>query len=81
MKYEYYMHRSGGLAFDHFGGIGRPFPVRRWWACLMKFLGYSVTHCPVGSDTKRIYIRAALLQGAHRRSSKVAELRAGNFNP
>ena len=80
MKYEYYMHRSGGLAFDHFGGIGRPFRVRRWWAYLMKRLGYCVTHVPVGSATRRIYVRAALLRGAHRHSHKVQRLKNGDLD-
>jgi hypothetical protein len=77
MKYEYYLHRSGGVVFDHFGGIGRPFKVGFFSMLLAKLLGRAVTPCPPGCSERRVYIRAALMRGVHRRSIKMQKIKDG----
>lgn len=78
VRYDYYLHRSGGRVFDYFGGIGLPYKVGCIRAGVMKVLGYSVTRVPRRiTSLQRIYLRAALTRGAHRRSFKVEQIRKG----
>jgi len=79
MKRDYYMHRSGGYAFDHGGNIGTPFKVSMLRACINDLCGYCVTSVPKGASIKRVYIRAALTRGAHRKSWLVGEMKKGKY--
>lgn len=74
MRYDYYLHRSGGRVFDYFGGIGRPYRVNVLWWWVMKLAGYKATKVPVFAPIRRVYIRATLAQGAHRRSYKMEKI-------
>lgn len=66
--YDYYLHRSGGRAFDYFGGVGKPYRVNIFHAYLFKLLGYCMTRVQRGSDIRRVMTRAILQRGAHRHS-------------
>lgn len=80
MKYEYYLHRSGGILFDHFGGIGTPFKVSAIRGILSKWFGWCLTPARPGSSTKSVYTRAALVRGVGRHSHFMGEIRKGNYN-
>lgn len=79
-RWDYYLHRSGGRAFDYFGGIGQPFKVcfLRWFFYMI--FGFRATRVPKGAPISRVYIRAGLKQGAHRHSYKMGRLRAGDYD-
>ena len=74
-RYDYYLHRSGGYAFDHFGGIGTPFQVSFLRFYLWKWMGYRATRVIKGASLRRVYIRATIKQGAHRHSMKMDDAR------
>lgn len=81
MKRVYYMHRSGGRVFNYFGGIGTPFRVSCITGIFMKLMGYKVTRAPAHYTEKQVIIRAALNQGAHPHSYKIAKIKEkGNDN-
>jgi hypothetical protein len=65
---DYYLHKSGGFAFDYFGGFGRPYQVKIFCFYFIKLLGYKATRVVRGASIKRVYIRATLAIGAHRHS-------------
>ena len=73
-KYDYYLHHSGGRAFDYFGGIGTPFKVSLLRFYLYRLLGYRTTRTQRGASLRRLYIRAALQGGAHRHSYNISEI-------
>jgi hypothetical protein len=77
--YDYYLHRSGGRAFDYFGGIGTPFKVSMLRFYLWKWLGFRATRVVKNSSLRRVVIRATLHGGAHRHSIKMQE--AKNYTP
>lgn len=72
-KYDYYLHRSGGRAFDYFGFIGTPFQVSmiRWY--IFKLFGYRATRVPRGSSVRRVMVRATIAKGAHRHSIAMSD--------
>jgi hypothetical protein len=74
MKRDYYLHKSGGYAFDYWGGIGKPYQVNKVWFYFMKLMGYKATHVVKGASLRRIYIRAYLNTGFSRRSWKMQQL-------
>ena len=74
LRYEYYLHRPGGPAFDYFGGIGTPFRVSPLRAWIYKILGFRMTRVRKGKSLKSVIVRAALKQGAHRHSYKIEEI-------
>lgn len=74
MRYDFYLHRSGGKVFDYFGGVGTPYQVHWLWWYIMKWAGYKATRVQAGAPLKRVYIRATLAAGAHRRSYKMEEI-------
>jgi len=76
-RYDYYLHRSGGVAFDYFGGIGTPFKVSFIRFYLYKLLGYRNTKVLRGASIRRVMIRANLERGAHRHSISMEEARKG----
>jgi len=76
-QYDYYLHQSGGRAFDYFGGVGVPFKVSVLRFFLCKLAGYRVTRVRAGAPLYRVMVRAALKSGAHRHSWKVKEARKG----
>jgi hypothetical protein len=75
MKYDYYLHHSGGRAFDYFGGIGDPFRVSFIRAFIWKLLGFRMTKVRKGANLISIMTRATLKAGAHRHSVKIQEIR------
>ena len=77
-RFDYYLHCSGGFAFDYFGGIGTPFRVSVFRAYLYKWAGYRMTRVPRGASLTRVMVRAALKSGAHRRSLFVEKARRGD---
>lgn len=80
MKYDYYLHRSGGYAFDYFGGIGKPFKVSWFKALVAKLLKREVTPCPVGCSEHRVYVRAVLKRGISRRSYFMSQIKKGIYD-
>lgn len=76
-RYDYYLHCSGGRAFDYFGGVGEPFRVSALRFYLFKLAGYRATKVRAGAPLHRVMVRAALKSGAHRHSWKVQEARKG----
>jgi len=74
MKYDYYLHRSGGRVFDYFGGIGTPFKVGIIRFYLWKWMRFRATKIRKGSSLKRVMIRATLKQGSHRHSWNIENL-------
>ena len=80
MKYDYYLHRSGGKVFDYFGGIGRPYQVNVLWFYFMDRMGYKATRVVKGASIKRVYIRATLARGVNRNSFKMQKIKDGIYD-
>jgi hypothetical protein len=80
MKYDYYLHRSGGRVFDYWGGIGTPFRVSILRAYISKVLGYKMTRVCARVGVRRVYIRATLASGAHRNSYKMDKIKNGKYD-
>lgn len=82
MRYDYYLHKSGGYAFDYFGGIGRPYKVSFLRACIAKVLKYHVTTYPKGRPVsqKSLYTRAALHRDISRKCYFMKQLREGRVD-
>ena len=77
MRYDYYLHRTGGFAFDYWGGIGRPYIVNVLWWYFMRLIGYKATRVQANAPLRRVYIRASLFSGAHRHSHTMDKMRDG----
>jgi hypothetical protein len=80
VKYDYYLHRSGGRVFDYFGGIGTPFRVSLLRALIFKLLGFRMTRVRKGRSLKSVIVRAALKQGAHRHSWQIENIVKDGYN-
>ena len=82
MKYDYYLHKSGGYAFDYFGGIGRPYKVNIITVLLAKILKYEITPVPKGRpyNERSVYTRATLCRGISRRSYFMKRIREGIYD-
>jgi hypothetical protein len=78
-RFDYYLHKSGGYAFDYFGGIGPPYQVNILWFYFMKILGYKATRVVRGASRKRVYIRACLNMQISRRSWKMQQVLLEKF--
>ena len=74
MKYDYYMHRSGGFINDYFGYVGDPFKVCWFKYWFFGTCGYKVTRVPKNSTMKVILTQSLINAEIHLESHAAEEL-------